>query len=131
MSIEGIDNIGIAVRDLDRVAGFFADMLGLAVERDDEGEPRSATVHVGDRYLYVFETTGELAGARREATLTANAPGLDHVSFRVADVDAEAARLRERGLELDGEPQTVKAWGVRLVGLRDPEDNAYYLVQSV
>jgi hypothetical protein len=31
MSIERIDNVGIAARDLDRVAGFFADVLGLSV----------------------------------------------------------------------------------------------------
>jgi methylmalonyl-CoA/ethylmalonyl-CoA epimerase len=87
-------------------------------------------VHVGDRYLYVFETTGDPGQARRESTLGGNPPGLDHLSFRVGDVDAEAARLRERGVSLDGDPQTVEAWGIRLVGFRDPEDNAYYFVQS-
>jgi methylmalonyl-CoA/ethylmalonyl-CoA epimerase len=131
MAIEGIDNVGIAVRDLDAVAGFFDEKVGLEVERDESGEPRSATVKLGDGYLYVFETEGEPNGARRESTLTANPPGPDHLSFRVADVDAEVVRLRLRGVVFEGEPETNEAWGIRLVGFRDPEDNSYFLVQNL
>lgn len=128
MSIERIDNVGIAVGDLDRIVTFFADAVGLSVERQD-GEPRSAMVHVGDRYLYVFESTGERASDRREETLVSNPLGWDHIAFTVSDVDDETARLRERGVTVDNEPQTNEAWGMRLACFRDPEDNPYYLVQ--
>ena len=131
MIITGIDNVGIAVRNLDAVTGFFEDAVGLEVTRDDEGQPRSASVQAGDRYLYVFETSAAPGGAHRDAKLAANAPGLDHVSFSVADVDTAFAALRERGVPFEGEPETVAAWGIRLVRFCDPEGNAYYLVQNV
>lgn len=131
VSILGIDNVGIAVRDLEVVAGFFEHTVGLDVARDEEGSPRSASVQAGDRYVYVFETSAGPVPGRREADLAANSPGLDHVSFTVADVDQAYASLRRRGVPFEGEPETVEAWGIRLVRFSDPEGNAYYLVQNL
>jgi catechol 2,3-dioxygenase-like lactoylglutathione lyase family enzyme len=131
VGIKGIDNVGIAVRDLDAVAGFFEHTVGLDVTRDDEGRPRSASVQTGDRYLYVFETGGGPAPVQRGGDLTTNSPGLDHVSFAVDDVDGAYASLRRRGVPFEGEPESVDAWGIRLVRFCDPEGNAYYLVQSL
>ena len=131
MSIKGIDNVGIAVRDLDAVAGFFEHTVGLDVARDDEGQPRSASVQTGDRYLYVFETGAGRAPMHRGGDLVTNSPGLDHVSFAVADVDEAYGLLRGRGVPFEGEPETVDAWGIRLVRFRDPEGNGYYLVQNL
>jgi catechol 2,3-dioxygenase-like lactoylglutathione lyase family enzyme len=131
MGIEGIDNVGIAVGDLDRVTEFFAKQLGLEVEKYEDAVPPAATVTVGDRYLYVFAASGDPSAATREASLSTNSPGLDHISFRVPDVDGEVERLRERGVEFEGEPETVKEWSIRLARFRDPEGNSYYLVQNL
>lgn len=131
MAVEGLDNIGIAVRDLDAVSEFFADKLGLKVERDDSGEPRSASVYIGDHYLYIFESSGAVADVHRVGALTENTPGIDHISFRVSDVDREFEQLKARGVPFDGEPETMEDWGIRLVGFTDPESNRYYLVANL
>lgn len=131
MSINGIHNVGIAVRDLDAVAGFFEHAVGLDLTRDDEGRPRSARVQTGDRYLYIFETAAGPAPVHRGGDLVTNSPGLDHVSFAVDDVDDAYRSLRRRGVSFEGEPETVDAWGIRLVRFCDPEGNGYYLVQNL
>lgn len=126
-----IDNIGIAVGDVAAEAAFFADKLGLAVDVSLDAEPASAAVHLGDQYLYVFQTASEEQPARRAPDLVGNPPGYDHISLRVADVDAAYAELRSRGVEFEGEPVSVESWGIRLVAFRDPEGNGFFLVQRL
>lgn len=131
MGLQRIDNIGVAVRDVATIATFFQDTLELTVEVDLGGEPPSAQVNVSDQYLYVFQTTSSIPRANRGFDLVANPCGLDHISFTVDDVDETYTALRNRGVEFDGEPTTMAAWGLRLVAFRDPEGNGYYLVQRV
>lgn len=131
MTVIGIDNIGVAARDAQTLGAFFAEKLGLEVTYDLEAEPPSATVQVGDRYLYVFQTRSTSGSAERSADLIGNPPGLDHISLTVADVDAAYRELSERGLTFAGEPETVEEWGLRLVGFNDPEGNSYFLVRNL
>jgi catechol 2,3-dioxygenase-like lactoylglutathione lyase family enzyme len=130
MAINRIDNIGVAVGDVVAAAKFFEDKLGFKVELYADGEPPSASVHVGDQYLYVFQTQNG-NGAQRSSELVDNARGLDHVSFTVDDVDASFAELRDRGVAFEGEPTSVEDWGIRMVPFRDPEGNSYFLVQNL
>ncbi|MQA81839.1 MAG: VOC family protein [Streptosporangiales bacterium] len=131
MGITRIDNVGVAVRDVNATARFFKDRLGLNVELYVESEPPSAMVHVGDQYLYVFQTTNGADGDRRSSELVDNPRGLDHVSFTVEDVDATYAELRDRGVQFEGEPATVQEWRMRMVAFRDPDGNSLFLVQSL
>ncbi|WP_378730063.1 VOC family protein [Nocardia brasiliensis] len=131
MAIQRLDNIGVAVRDVERVARFFADQVGLPTELDLAGEPPSAQVSVGEQYLYLFRTTDTAGPTKRLPDLVGNPQGLDHVSFTVDDVDRTYAELVERGVAFDAEPATEQAWNIRLAGFADPEGNRYYLVQSL
>jgi methylmalonyl-CoA/ethylmalonyl-CoA epimerase len=131
MGIKGIDNVGVAVRDLDAVVEFFRTAVGLQVTGPEDGHPRSASITVGDRYLYVFETESASQPPKRADDLTANPPGLDHLSFTVDDVDEAFTALGGRGVRFDGQPETVAEWGMRLVRFQDPEGNGYYLVQNL
>ncbi len=126
-----IDNIGLAVRDVAAEAAFFESKLGLAVELALEGEPPSATVGIGEQYLYVFQTGSSEPTAPRSPELVGTPPGIDHISFTVDDVDSAFMTLKARGVEFEGEPASVEAWGIRLVAFRDPEANSFFLVQKL
>lgn len=126
-----IDNVGLAVANLDRVAGFFSEQLGLTVERFADAVPPSASVTVGDQYLYVFETTAAAPAAARRGDLTLHPPGLDHLSFTVEDLGSAVDALRARGIVFEGEPVTDEAWGVQMISFLDPEDNRFFLVQQI
>jgi catechol 2,3-dioxygenase-like lactoylglutathione lyase family enzyme len=128
MTIKDIDNIGIAVRDVNAQAEFYETKLGLEVTRYLESEPPALTVKVGERYLYVFETSSDPAGPHHVPALVDNPPGVDHISLAVEDVDVAVRELGERGLEFAGEPTTVEDWGIRMVAFTDPENNLYFLV---
>jgi catechol 2,3-dioxygenase-like lactoylglutathione lyase family enzyme len=121
--IERVDNVGVAVSDLESSLRFYS-ALGFEVESRDETP--AATLRAGEARLWVFQTTGG-PGPARDAGLTANRTGFDHVSFWVGDVDAAAERARAAGLALESEPADQE-WGYRATSLLDPDGNRIFLL---
>ena len=98
--IEGFDNIGLAVTDY-RAAVDFYEKLGLKLEFE-EGE--GGSLKGGNAVIFVFKTSSTTTPQGRDLSLTGNPPGIDHISFRVSDVDAEYTRLRNAGVSVETEP---------------------------
>ena len=98
-----IDHVGIAVPDLDEAIAFYARTYGVRSvheETNEEQGVREAMLAVGDG-----ETRIQLlAPLSPESTIAKfidrNGPGLQQLAFRVEDVEAVSATLRERGLRL-------------------------------
>src|ERR1700760_3543805 len=98
-----IDHVGIAVPDLDEAIAFYDRAFGVRSvheEGNEEQGVREAMLAVGDG-----ETRIQLlAPLSPESTIAKfidpNGPGLQQLAFRVADVAAVSATLRERGLRL-------------------------------
>lgn len=118
--LKRIDNIGVAVLDVAAEAAFFREKLGLEVGLAPDADPPSATVQIGDQYLYMFQTSSADSPAGRASDLVGNPPGVDHISFTVDDVDTAYSELRARGVEFDGEPMSVQEWGIRLASFPRP-----------
>jgi methylmalonyl-CoA/ethylmalonyl-CoA epimerase len=98
-----IDHVGIAVPDLDDAMAFYTDTYGMTVvheETNEEQGVREAMVRVGDTDSCIQL----LAPLSPESTigkfLDRSGPGLQQLAYRVADIDAVCATLRERGLRL-------------------------------
>lgn len=99
-----LDHVAIATDDLDVGAAPFT-LLGLQVDGDDEDV---STQRVRVRMLRAGPVRIELLAPMRgegddgpvARFLTKRGPGLHHVAFRVADVEAELTRLRAAGVEL-------------------------------
>ncbi len=122
-----LDNIGVAASSPSRVAAFFRNRFGATVR---EG-PHDAEIELGGATFYVFEAAGPRLGADRSPTLQGNHPGLDHVSFHCADIDAAHEALVRAGVDFDGVPEDIHEWGLRAVAFRDPERNLYFLIQRL
>jgi methylmalonyl-CoA/ethylmalonyl-CoA epimerase len=98
-----IDHVGIAVPDLDEAIAFYAQAFGVQSvheETNEEQGVREAMLAVGDG-----ETRIQLlAPLTPESTIATfigrSGPGLQQLAFRVDDVEAVSATLRERGLRL-------------------------------
>jgi catechol 2,3-dioxygenase-like lactoylglutathione lyase family enzyme len=125
--VQGFDNVGVCVTDLQRSVTFY-EMLGLREEYRNE---RGVLMSTGSARLFLFASKRvDQVLVGRELGLFQNPPGIDHISFAVADVDAIYANLRKAGVEFDGEPQD-QSWGARMVGLKDPDGNNLYLLQKL
>ena len=98
-----IDHVGIAVPDLDEAIAFYAATFGIHSvheETNEEQGVREAMLALGDG-----ETRVQLlAPLTPESTIAKfigrSGPGLQQLAFRVTDVEAASAALRERGLRL-------------------------------
>jgi catechol 2,3-dioxygenase-like lactoylglutathione lyase family enzyme len=126
-SLVSIDNVGLSTADRERSVQFY-ELLGLTKVGENE---RGTTLTAGNVKLFVFETSGGAPGqAPRSPTLFGNAPGLDHLSLEVDDVDHAYAGLRTAGVAFISEPETYD-WGARAVALRDPDGTTVFLLQWI
>ena len=98
-----IDHVGIAVPDLDEAIRFYRDTFGMETvheETNEEQGVREAMVAVGDsgsciQLLAPLDESSTIA-----KFLDRSGPGLQQLAYRVTDVEAVAAILRERGVRL-------------------------------
>jgi methylmalonyl-CoA/ethylmalonyl-CoA epimerase len=103
-----IDHVGVAVPDFDEAVDYYARTFGMRVAHEEVNEEqgvREAMLAVGgDADDPAAPKIQILAPLTPESTiakfLDRNGPGLQQVAYRVTDVDAVCATLRERGLRL-------------------------------
>jgi methylmalonyl-CoA/ethylmalonyl-CoA epimerase len=98
-----IDHVGVAVPDLDAAIAFYRDTYGMTLAHEEVNEEqgvREAMMTVGDSGSHVQL----LAPLSPESTiakfLDRSGPGVQQVAYRVEDVEAVSATLRERGMRL-------------------------------
>jgi methylmalonyl-CoA/ethylmalonyl-CoA epimerase len=103
----GIDHVGVAVPDFDEAVDFYARTFGMRVAHEEvnaEQGVREAMLAVGDADDPAAPKIQLLAPLTPESTiakfLDRNGPGVQQVAYRVTDVEAVAATLRERGMRL-------------------------------
>jgi methylmalonyl-CoA/ethylmalonyl-CoA epimerase len=101
--LTGIDHVGIAVPDLDEALYFYArtfDLRPVHEEVNEEQGIREAMLAVGDSEVRI-QLMAPLDDDSPLATfLTRRGQGIQQLAYRVTDVEAASAVLRERGLRL-------------------------------
>src|SRR5882672_2315792 len=103
-----VDHIGVAVEDLDAAIALHEQAYGMAVahrEVVDEQGVEAVLLDVGENHVELLRPLSEETPVGR--FLRKRGPGLHHVAYQVADVEATLATLRARGLQLiDEQPRT-------------------------
>jgi methylmalonyl-CoA/ethylmalonyl-CoA epimerase len=98
-----IDHVGVAVSDLDEAIAYYRDVLGMPLVHEESNPDqgvREAMMGVGDSGGCV-QLLAPLSDESPIAKfLDRNGPGLQQVAYRVDDIDAVSATLRERGVRL-------------------------------
>jgi methylmalonyl-CoA/ethylmalonyl-CoA epimerase len=128
-----IDHVGIAVADLDEAIAFYRDTFGLEAvheETNTEQGVREAMLAVGDSGSCIQL----LAPLTPESTiakfLDRSGPGMQQLAYRVEDLDAVSATLRERGVRLLYDEARGGTSGSR-VNFVHPKDAGGVLVELV
>jgi methylmalonyl-CoA/ethylmalonyl-CoA epimerase len=104
----GIHHLGVAVDDLDEALQTYERLFGAEVEHeatvDDQGV-RAASLRIGEGRVELLEPLGEDTPVGK--FIAKKGPGLHHVAYQTADIDAELERLKAAGLRLiDEQPRT-------------------------
>jgi catechol 2,3-dioxygenase-like lactoylglutathione lyase family enzyme len=135
-----IHHIGLTVRDLDRSAAFYRDLLGLReVARNRlDGEPISGQTLLPGTVIDVAILAGsntllELLCYRHPAprpyALRACDAGAAHVCIVVEDIEARVDALRRAGVDLPSAPARLMDDDTWMVYVRDPDGIIVELIQ--
>jgi methylmalonyl-CoA/ethylmalonyl-CoA epimerase len=98
-----IDHVGVAVRDLDEAIEFYSSTYGMRLahqEVNEEQGVREAMMAVGDSGSCIQLLAPLSEDSTIAKFLDRSGPGIQQLAYRVADLDAVSATLRERGLRL-------------------------------
>jgi methylmalonyl-CoA/ethylmalonyl-CoA epimerase len=107
-ALRRLHHVGVAVADLDESIELYRGTFGAELVHRTTNEKEGLEA----AFLRVGEGEIELMSALREDSpvgkfLAKRGPGLHHVAYGVADIDAALANARAAGLELiDSEPRT-------------------------
>ena len=103
-----IDHIGVAVEDLDAAIALHESTYGMAlVHRETVSEQGVEAVlfDVGENHVELLRPLTEDTPVGK--FLAGRGPGLHHVAYQVADIEATLAALKESGAQLiDETPRT-------------------------
>ncbi|MDP9827551.1 methylmalonyl-CoA epimerase [Kineosporia succinea] len=98
-----IDHVGVAVPDLDAAIAYYRDVLGMSLahrEVNEEQGVEEAMMAVGDSGSHVQLLAPLNESSTIAKFLDRSGPGLQQIAYRVEDIDAVCATLRERGARL-------------------------------
>jgi methylmalonyl-CoA epimerase len=108
-----IAHVGVAVPDLEAALGFYRDVLGL-----EPGEPEVAdgativSLRFGDSDVELLSPRDPDGPVAR--FLARRGPGIHHICYRVADLDAALAACRATGYQLIDQVPRTGAGGRRI-----------------
>jgi len=124
MKILKIDHLGIAVNSIDQGKNFWTLALGLDFEGTEtvsEQKVTTAFLPVGESEVELLESTspdGPIAKYREK-----KGEGIQHVAFRVDNLEAALAELKEKGIRLIDEKPRNGAGGARIAFLHPKSTN--------
>ena len=98
-----IDHVGVAVPDLDEAIAFYTSTYGMRMlheETNEEQGVREAMMAVGDSGSCIQLLAPLTPASTIAKFLDRSGPGIQQLAYRVTDLDAVSATLRERGLRL-------------------------------
>ncbi len=113
-----LDHVGIAVEGLDEALELYSGLLGLELERHrDRGgaEGQDGLLALGGTELELLESTDPEGPIAK--FIAARGPGLQHIAFRVEDIDSALEELKAAGLRLIDEKPRYGAGGARIAFL--------------
>jgi methylmalonyl-CoA/ethylmalonyl-CoA epimerase len=119
-----IDHLGIAVKSIDEGKKFWTDALGLEFEGTEtvvEQKVITAFFPVGESEVELLESTapdGPIANY-----LEKKGQGIQHVAFRVENIEAALSELKEKGVRLIDEKPRAGAGGAKIAFLHPKSTN--------
>lgn len=124
MKILKIDHLGIAVNSIDAGKSFWTDALGLSFEGTEtvtEQKVTTAFLPVGESEVELLESTAPDGPIAKH--IEKRGEGIQHVAFRVADLDAALAELKAKGIQLIDQTPRKGAGGARIAFIHPKATN--------
>jgi methylmalonyl-CoA/ethylmalonyl-CoA epimerase len=119
-----LDHIGIAVSNLDETLKIYTDMLGMKLqgtETVEEQKVKTAFLPLGETEIELLESTAPDGPIGK--FIEARGQGVQHLAFRVDDLEAALAELKAKGVRLIDEKPRYGAGGAKIAFLHPKATN--------
>jgi len=117
MKLLGIDHIGILVKDIDSAMNLYS-IMGLKpalIEENEAYKVKIAFLPVGGVLVELIEPIGP---GRLKEQLENYGEGIDHIAFKVDDIEKSLRELKERGIPLQDETPQLGGAGAKVAFLK-------------
>ena len=124
MKVLKLDHVGIAVEDLDASLAVYEGILGMKLhgtEEVAEQKVKTAFLPLGDTEVELLATTDPEGPIGK--FIAAKGQGVQHLAFRVEDIDAALAELKQKGVRLIDEAPRYGAGGARIAFIHPKATN--------
>jgi len=124
MKIIKIDHLGIAVKSIEAGKQFWSNVLGLqfeGVETVSEQKVTTAFFPVGESEVELLESTA--ADGPIANYIEKRGEGIQHIAFRVENIEAALDELKAKGVRLIDEKPRVGAGGAKIAFLHPKSTN--------
>ena len=124
-----LDHLGIAVKSIESAITFYSEILGLKLEGEEvitDQKVRTAFLPVGDTEVELLESTDPDGPVAK--FIEKRGEGLQHIAFKVDDIDSALRELEARGVRLIDSTPRIGAGNKRIAFLH-PKDTFGVLVE--
>jgi methylmalonyl-CoA/ethylmalonyl-CoA epimerase len=124
MKILKIDHLGIAVNSIDDGKDFWSGVLGLEFEGAEtvaEQKVTTAFFPVGESEVELLESTAPDGPVAKY--IEKRGQGIQHIAFRVENIDEALAELKEKGVKLIDQQPRIGAGGAKIAFLHPKATN--------
>ena len=131
MKILKIDHIGIAAKAIDQVAPFWNTILALPMAGKETVEEQKATtafLPVGESEIEILESTSPDGALAK--FIESRGEGVQHIAFRVDNIEAALKELKEKGVRLIDEKPRRGAGGAKIAFIHPKSTNGVLLELS-
>ncbi|MEJ2364418.1 MAG: methylmalonyl-CoA epimerase [Deltaproteobacteria bacterium] len=118
MKVLKIDHLGIAVDSIEQAKKLFHDILGLKFEGTETVQEQKVTTAffpVGDSEVELLESTAPDGPIAKY--LEKRGEGIQHIAFRVDNLEEALAELKDKGIRLIDEKPRQGAGGAKIAFL--------------
>lgn len=129
MKVLKIDHLGIAVKGIDQGKAFWSDVLGLSFEGTETVQEQKVTTAffpVGESEVELLESTAPDGPVAKY--IEKKGEGIQHVAFRVENIEEALSELKEKGIQLIDEKPRKGAGGAKIAFLH-PKSTGGVLVE--
>jgi len=120
MKVLKLDHIGIAVGSVDEAKKLWSDVLGLPMAGSEtvaEQKVTTAFFPIGDTEVELLESTAPDGPIAKFIEKNGGRGGVQHLAFRVENIEEALAELKSRGVALIDEKPRIGAGGAKIAFL--------------
>lgn len=113
--VNKVDHIGIAVKNIEESLKFYEGVLGLksaGFEVVEEQKVKVAFLPTGDSEVELLEATQDDSAIAK--FIEKNGEGIQHIAYRVDDIEAAIAEMKEKGIRMIDEKPRYGAGGAKI-----------------